>query len=462
MLHKSSLTQYIFALGVIIIVLASLLSSCTPQPTTPSPVPRPTKTLRPTFTPLPTEPPQTATLEPTKSPAGKSSTSTPIVVIASSTPTTGVSTPTGEPPTAIPPTAVPESRAKHMKSPEYGMQCFLWYHPEVASRDVQLVKDAGFGWIKQGIGWRDVESAKGVFDWSRVDRIVQWCQEQGLDLLFRVDHQPAWARSECAGPGEQGPPVNLQDYADFLSALASRYRGKVRAYEIWNEPNLAREWCNQPPNAAEYVALLKIAYQAIKAADPEALVITAGLAPTTEISARARPDVMFLREMYEAGAKPYFDVLGVHGAGYKAPPEMDPGEVARDPVLTNNDPSPEELKRVYCFRHVEDLRAIMVEYGDADKQVAVLELGWTVDRRPDSPYYWHRVENGKVQADYLVRAYRYAKEHWTPWIGLMSLIYIADPDWTDQDEQYWWAITYPSWPEFKARPAYEALKAMPK
>lgn len=342
------------------------------------------------------------------------------------------------------------------------MQCFLWYRPEVASRDVQLVKNAGFGWIKQGIGWRDVESAKGVFDWSPIDRIVQWAQEQELELLFRVDHQPGWARGECAGPGEQGPPVNLQDYADFLYALASRYQGMIRAYEVWNEPNLSREWCNQQPTAAEYVALLRVAYQAIKAADPGALVITAGLAPTTEYSARARPDVIYLREMYIAGAKDYFDVLGVHGAGYKAPPEMDPADVARDPVLTNNDPSPEDLKRVYCFRHVEDLRAVMVEYGDSDKQVAVLEVGWTVDQRPDSPYYWHHVDNEQVQADYLVRAYRYAKEHWAPWVGVMSLIYIADPAWTEEHEQWWWAITYPGWPDLNPRSAYWALQAMPK
>jgi hypothetical protein len=110
---------------------------------------------------------------------------------------------------------------------------------------------------------------------------------------------------------------------------------------------------------------------------------------------------------------------------------------------------------------VEDLRKIMVEAGDADKQVVVLEFGWTTDTRPDSPYRWHAVSE-EEQADYLVRAYQWAREHWRPWIGLMSLIYIANPDWTENDEQYWWAITYPSWPVPKVRPAYERLKAMPK
>jgi hypothetical protein len=103
----------------------------------------------------------------------------------------------------------------------------------------------------------------------------------------------------------------------------------------------------------------------------------------------------------------------------------------------------------------------MVQYGDGDRQVAVLEFGWTTDPRPDSPYNWHAVDEA-TQAQYLVRAYQYAQNHWSPWIGLMCLIYISDPDWTPEDEQYWWAITWPGYPEPVLRPAYEALAAMPK
>jgi hypothetical protein len=63
------------------------------------------------------------------------------------------------------------------------------------------------------------------------------------------------------------------------------------------------------------------------------------------------------------------------------------------------------------------------------------------------------------KADYLVRAYQWAKQNWSPWVGVMSAIYIADPEWTEQDEQYWWAVTNP---DGTTRPAYEALKRMPK
>ncbi|MBN1584435.1 MAG: hypothetical protein JXA89_27265, partial [Anaerolineae bacterium] len=69
------------------------------------------------------------------------------------------------------------------------------------------------------------------------------------------------------------------------------------------------------------------------------------------------------------------------------------------------------------------------------------------------------------QADYMVRAYKYAQAHWQPWIGLMSLIYIADENWKGKEnerEEAWWAITRANYPTPWTRPAYDALKAMPK
>jgi len=94
--------------------------------------------------------------------------------------------------------------------------------------------------------------------------------------VLRVDTPPSW---ETPGSGNR-PPTNPSDFGSFLGALASHAKGQVWAYEIWNEPNLSSEWGNQPPNPAAYVALLQAAYPAIKAADPAAFVITAGLVTT--------------------------------------------------------------------------------------------------------------------------------------------------------------------------------------
>lgn len=440
------------------------------QPSAPT-VPVATRTLRPTFTSV------GQVVQPTLTPATVSSvsptvpsvqpTATPVLptivplqptatlLLPTITPAPPTATPVGPTavPTAIPLPPLPPQKPMHMNSPEYGMQAFLWWRPEVASRDMGMIKEAGFGWVKQNIGWRDVEgAAKGVFDWSRVDWIVYECNKLGLDLLVRIDHQPQWAGGNYP---TNGPPNNYADLGDFLYAMASRYKGRIRAYEIWNEPNLAREWGGRSPNAAQYVRLLREAYRRIKQADPNAMVISAGLTPTGTYSPEATPDDVYLEQMYQAmggNSDGYFDVLGVHAAGYKAPPELNPDEAAQNPYYGG--------QRFFCFRRVEDLRRIMEKYGDADKQVAVLEFGWTSDPiHPD--YSWHAVDE-ETKADYFVRAYKWAKENWSPWIGLMSLIYIADPDWTEDYEQYWWAISEPNYPEFRPRPAYLKLKAMPK
>lgn len=392
----------------------------------------------------------TRTPKPTFTPASSSETSKPTAA-KSATPAGPTATPTVTP--TIP---VPTAKGLRMSSPEYGMQIFPWWRPEVGSRDIQAVQAAGFTWAKVNFGWRDIEGAgKGIFDWSHTDQIIEMANNDGVDLVIRIDHQPEWAGG---GYPTNGPPDNYQDLADFFTAVATRYKGRIRAYEVWNEPNLAREWGGQTPDPGKYAQLLKMCYEAIKAADPNAMVISAGLSPTgswTEGPEGARPDIWYLESLYIAmgSSDGYFDVLGAHGAGFISPPERDPAEVAANEAYGGD--------RSMCFRHVEDLREIMVKYGDEDKQIALLEFGWTSDPRPESPYNWHAVSE-ETKADYFVRAYQYAKENWSPWIGLMSLIYICDPDWTPDNEQYWWAITDPGYPELKPRPAYTALKNMPK
>jgi hypothetical protein len=110
---------------------------------------------------------------------------------------------------------------------------------------------------------------------------------------------------------------------------------------------------------------------------------------------------------------------------------------------------------------VEDVREIMVRNGDDLKKIVILELGWTVDPRPDSPYRWHAVSQ-EQQDKYLQRAYAYAQANWQPWVGVMSLIYIADPSWNMHMEETYWSIVYPFYPELRTSPAYYGLLYMPK
>ncbi|MCO5188493.1 MAG: cellulase family glycosylhydrolase [Anaerolineae bacterium] len=354
----------------------------------------------------------------------------------------------------------PDPITQVFDSPEYGMHTALWWNVSDGSiPDLELVRDMGFSWVKQKFAWRDIENIKkGEYDHYRTDRIVEEVEKEGLKLLVRIDRQPLWAQDQQETQIENGPSADYQDFGDFCGWLADRYKGRIHAYQVWNEPNLHREWGWQPPNPVQYTELLKTCYTAIKAADPDAIVISAGLAPTgAGDPSQVMSDTDFLRGMYAAGAADYFDVLGVNAPGYKAPPDLDP-EIAAT-AQDENGLYTYGGHRFFSFRHVEDLRRIMLEYGDGATQMAIMEMGWTTDTRPESPYAWHAVDE-TTQADYLVGAYEYAREHWQPWMGLMTSLYIADFNWTpEEDEQWWWAIAFP---DGTTRPAYAALKAMPK
>ena len=134
--------------------------------------------------------------------------------------------------------------------------------------------------------------------------------------------------------------------------------------------------------AGEYVRLLKTAYEAAKSVDPQMTIVTAGLTPTGTDNDDARPDDMYLQWMYDAGAKPYFDVLGAHGAGYQGAADMSPDEAAADPSYGGH--------ASFIFRRVEELRDVMVDNGDDAKQIWLLEFGWTTDNVHQA-YAWHRV-----------------------------------------------------------------------
>lgn len=345
-----------------------------------------------------------------------------------------------------------------MPSPGYGVHTFLGYSDSATQRDLSLAKNGGFSWIKQRMDWDalapDEQGQMKQDVIAKYDSIVNAAAAAGLKMTVRVGSPPKWSTS-LRGQYPNPPPDDISGtgpLANFLYGLATRYRGKVAAWQIWNEPNLRREW-GKTPDAAEYARLLKSAYHVVKAADPNAIVISAGLSPTGTMPPEAVPDDMYLDQMYQAfenrSSSAYFDVLGAHGAGYKAPPDMDPSKVAADKSYGGH--------RSFCFRRVEDLRAVMEKYGDNKKQVSLLEFGWVIDggQKLDASYRWYAV-SPETQAQYIVGAYKWAKEHWSSWIGVMNVIYILSPDFEDTGEYYWWGITNP---DGSVRPAYTQFRS---
>ncbi|MCL4877220.1 MAG: beta-galactosidase [Anaerolineae bacterium] len=332
----------------------------------------------------------------------------------------------------------------------YGVHTFLWWNGTYRTWDLDNVRQMNFAYVKQSFSWANIEPVKGYYDWSLADEVVAEVLYRGRRLVARIDSVPEWAIS--APENWEEAPFDVDSFGEFCGTLAARYQGQIEAYQIWNEPNLEREWGGYVPSPPGYVKLLAACSTAIREADPDAIVISAGLSPTGTRDEGAMPDEEYLWRMYEAGAAPYFDVLGLHAPGYKLPPEASEEETREA-----------GLERWARFRHVEDMRAIMVANGDAEKQIAITEMGWTTDTRSDSIYAWFGVSQ-ETQADYLARAYAYAAEYWRPWVGLVTVIYLSNDIWTPEDEQWWWAIDEPAAPGVwkQMRPAYYALSNMEK
>jgi hypothetical protein len=301
------------------------------------------------------------------------------------------------------------------------------------AHSLALARQAGFDTVVQLFSWRQIEPTRGQYHWQYPDEVVRGAEYYGLDLVVRLDQHPDWASRVTSALN--APPDDPADYARFVSTVATRYRGRVKAYIIWNEPNLAREWGGRRPDPAGYVALLGVAYQAVKAADPNALVVSAGLAPTNHRDDTAMDDRAFLEAMYQAGGQSYFDVLGAHPYGFAYPPD-----------------DPHDTHEGLNTARLEDLRAIMLEYGDGDKPVWATELGWTVEAQGEDA--WQAV-SPEQQADYLVGALRRARREW-PWLQLVA---IWNLDGAGQSEWSGYSLLDASG---QPRPAYAALQALDK
>lgn len=313
--------------------------------------------------------------------------------------------------------------------------------------------EMGFGWMKGFVGWDGLEPRPDEYDWTDLSKAVASARENRLGLLLRIDRAPEWARPDNLDPSAPPALAYLDEWGEMLENLARRGRGRVAAYEIWNEPNLASEWGGRAPEPAYYVRMLAIAYQRIKSGDPGARVISAGLAPTQGDGGAAADNLTYLRRMYELGAGGYFDILGSHSYGFGNVPQADP--------LTEA-----------SFRSVELERKLMLEFGDGLKPVWITETGWPAepgaiglgacrDRPPVQEMLWQSVDP-ELQGRYMAQAYQLAYESW-PWVDavfVFNLDFAAAPWYSDPCETM--KLYSLLGPDGAPRAAFDSLKQMPK
>ena len=159
----------------------------------------------------------------------------------------------------------------------YGVHVFLWWNESYRTWDLENVRLMNFAYVKESFSWSNIQPQRDSWDWSIADEVVAEVLYRGRRLVARIDDAPDWA---VQPQGNNAPPYDIDALRVYCATLAQRYAGQIEAYQVWNEPNLAREWGEQPPNPAGYVELLVACAGAIREADPAAIIISAGLSPT--------------------------------------------------------------------------------------------------------------------------------------------------------------------------------------
>ena len=273
--------------------------------------------------------------------------------------------------------------------------------PDALNAQLDQIAAAGFTWVRQPFLWQDIEPQQGSAHWGRYDALVAAvAAHPTLQLVAVIDGTPAWARNPLAPEHPFAPPASVNEYGRFAGDLAERYADTITWYQIWDEPNIKLHWGNLDPRPAQYVAMLRAAYEAVHAADGDARVIAAALAPTVETGPDNLNDLMYLQAIYDLGGGAYFDAAAGKPYGFDSTPY-------------DRRISPDVLN----FSHIILLREEMVRRGDGTKPLWGSNFGW--NHLPDDwsgpPSVWGSV-SAEQQQQYTRDAYARAAREW-PWMG---------------------------------------------
>lgn len=430
-----------FSKRLVILWLLLLLAACmpptpipvfiTPTPETPTLIP----TVVPTLEPLPSategntgEPTRTPlllgavvgpeyTLHPSNTPRA---TRTPIDMAPQSTAQPAATeTPILEP--TLSPTPLPL-----LSRQQVGVQVDTNLSREDWDFYLARAKELGVGWIKVQASWAFLQPNGANPDDERLrlfELNLQTANQYGFKVLLSVAKAPVWTRSTS---GDDAPPDNPQELANFFNMMFQHTKiGEVvNAIEVWNEPNLHREWNTtaMPFSGAGYMQLFRPAYDAIRAYRSDIVIVTAGLAPTTTIGTFSIDDRDYLRQMYAAGLGQYPDVVvGVHPYGWGNAPDARCCAPESDPRGWNDNP------HFFFLDNLDATRAIMNEGGHANVPMWVTEFGWATWQDlsvglpdPAENNQWMTYNSPEDQANYTIRALEIAQKERQD-VGMMTL-----------------------------------------
>jgi O-antigen ligase len=301
------------------------------------------------------------------------------------------------------------------------------YDDEELEAALTRIADGGFVWVRQPFYWSQIEPEPDHFDWTIPDRILAaLAHHPQLHLVVVLDDDPPI------------PPTDPDRFAAFAAAFAERYGAQVDYYQIWDEPNLAAHWGGGPVNPPAYADLLARTARASRAADSDARILLAGLAPTTETGPQNLSDVRYLEQLYQAGAAPYFDVVAGKPYGF----DTGPDDRRADESVLN-------------FSRLLLLREVMVAHDDADKAIWASHWGWNAlpPGWTGAPSVWGQTDEA-TQAARTIAALERARTEW-PWTGALILENFqpaAPPD----DPRWGFALVGQ---DDAPRPAYDVVAA---
>lgn len=269
-------------------------------------------------------------------------------------------------PAAAPDPASPFGIAGVMRWPDWGS----------FSQPVDTFLQTGAAWVREDFVWGLIQPTEQKYEWTATDRIAGALAERKVNVLGIISYSANWATPAKEDDNQPSAvsfyPPDLDKYANFVRTLVSRYKGTVKHWEIWNEPDNALFW-KPKPDARRYAELLRVAYKAVKQADPSAKVLSGG------VSGNAVP---FLEEMIAAGAGSSFDILALH-----------PYAVPLNAAHARVESRPEVHKMVDV--ELTKYRALLERQGP-NRPIWVTEMGWPARD-------WGL--DDAAQADYMAQAY---------------------------------------------------------